>query len=88
MNNIKCPFCNKTELEKGLELQSGGFILGCPKCKKSAIDIFWYELIKVRKELELAKDTLQWYDDNYDSVVAKETLAEINSIEKEGEHYV
>lgn len=59
------------------------------------IDI-WQELIKVkaenialsgelertRKALELAKDTLHWYDDNYDSVVAQETINEITALKQ------
>ncbi len=49
---LKCPFCNETELEKGMELQGGGFILGCPKCKRFTHDIFWQELIRTRKTLD------------------------------------
>ena len=50
-NKLICPFCNETELEKGIELQGGGFILGCPKCKKFAHDVFWQELIKAKKRV-------------------------------------
>lgn len=35
------------------------------------------ELDRTRKALDVAKDTLHWYDDNYDSVVARNTLDEI-----------
>lgn len=38
-NKLKCPFC-ETELEQGIELLRGGHILGCPKCKRNADDIF------------------------------------------------
>ena len=37
------------------------------------------ELDRARKALDLAKDTLCWYDDNYDSVVARNTLDEIKT---------
>ena len=33
---------------------------------------------------EIAKDTLHWYDDNYDSVVARNTLDEITALEQKG----
>ena len=41
------------------------------------------ELDRTRKALEIAKDTLCWYDDNYDSVVAKETLKEIQELDND-----
>lgn len=37
------------------------------------------ELTRTRKALDLAKDTLCWYDNNYDSVVAQNTLDEIRT---------
>ena len=37
------------------------------------------ELIRTRKALEIAIDTIHWYDDNYDSVVARNTLDEIKT---------
>lgn len=37
------------------------------------------ELERTRKALDVAKDTLHWYDDNYDSVVARNTLDEIKT---------
>ena len=43
------------------------------------------ELERTRKALEIAKDTLHWYDDNYDSVVAMETLKEITTLEQKDE---
>lgn len=52
MTKLKCPFCNEIELEKGIKLQGGGFILGCPKCKKFAHDIFWKALIDTKKKLD------------------------------------
>lgn len=55
MSDMKCPFCNETELEKGIELQGGGFILGCPKCKKFAHDVFWQELITTKKTLDASE---------------------------------
>lgn len=52
---LVCPFCNETELDKGIKLQNGGYMLGCPKCKLVAPNIFWQELIRTRKALDKAK---------------------------------
>ena len=51
---LKCPFCNETKLDKGIKLQNGGCMLGCPKCKLVAPNIFWQELIRTRKALDVA----------------------------------
>lgn len=59
MSDMKCPFCNETELEKGIKLQNGGCMLGCPKCKLVAPNIFWQELIRTRKALGVAVETLK-----------------------------
>ena len=40
------------------------------------------KLERTRKALDIAKDTLCWYDDNYDSVVARNTLDEITALEQ------
>ena len=53
-SNMKCPFC-ETELEQGIELLRGGHILGCPKCKRNADDIFWFALIQAKQDLEIAR---------------------------------
>ena len=58
-NKLICPFCNETELEKGIELRDGCFIMGCPKCKKFAHEVFWQELIRTRKALGIAQDWLE-----------------------------
>ena len=50
-DKLKCPFC-ETELEQGIELLRGGHILGCPKCKRNADDIFWLELIDAKIALK------------------------------------
>lgn len=50
--NLKCPFC-ETELEQGIELLRGGHILGCPKCKRNADDIFWFALIQSQQQLKM-----------------------------------
>ena len=57
-NKLICPFCNETELEKGIELRDGCFIMGCPKCKKFAHEVFWQELIRTRKALDVAVEEL------------------------------
>ena len=56
-SKLKCPFC-ETELEQGIELLRGGHILGCPKCKRNADDIFWFALIQAKQDLEIAKNGL------------------------------
>ena len=38
------------------------------------------ELERTRKALDEAIDTLCWYDNNYDSVVARNTLDEIRTV--------
>lgn len=52
-SKLKCPFC-ETELEQGIELWRGGHILGCPKCKRNADDIFWFALIQAKQDLAIA----------------------------------
>lgn len=92
MNDMKCPFCNETELEKGIELQSGGFILGCPKCKKFARDVFWQELIRTRKALEIAVDALKELKETvsnteqelYMTIQAENALEQITELEQKG----
>lgn len=57
-SKLKCPFC-ETELEQGIELLRGGHILGCPKCKRNADDIFWFAMIKAKQDLEIATKALE-----------------------------
>jgi len=78
MSNMKCPFCQH-ELEIG---GVDGILRGCPKCRNLGTEMLWQELIYARKALDIAKDTLHWYDDNYDSVVAQETINEITALEQ------
>ena len=90
MTELKCPFCNETELEKGIELQGGGFILGCPKCKKFAHDVFWQALIDTKKKLDIAVAALKEikalndngnYDiEDYDCQVARITQEALEQI--------
>lgn len=84
MCEMKCPFCQK-ELE--IWHTNRVRMYACPDltCKgyyMSATKDIWQELIRTRKALEIAKDTLHWYDDNYDSVVARNTLDEITALEQ------
>lgn len=55
MSDMKCPFCNETELDKGIKLQNGGCMLGCPKCKLVAPNIFWQVLIDTKNKLDNEK---------------------------------
>lgn len=84
MSDMKCPLCgSKLRVFYGsseelfscsnLSCKAGGFY---------ATDNMWKELIRTRKALDLAKDTLYFYDDNYDSVAAIETINEIIALEQ------
>lgn len=84
MSDMKCPLCgSKLSVFYG----SGTELFSCSNlsCKAGgfyATDNTWKELIRTRKALDLAKDTLHWYKDNYDSVVAQETINEITTLEQ------
>lgn len=79
-SNLKCPFCGK---KLWYDEQDGIY-----RCMKSACvmdyeggtEKLWQELMCTRKALESAVNTLHWYNDNYDSVVAQETINEITSL--------
>lgn len=82
MTELKCPFCD-SEIEQLNDQQKS--LLHCSNivCCKGGHYIgnisMWRDLIRTRKALETAKDTLCWYDNNYDSVVARNTLDEIKT---------
>ena len=83
MSELKCPFCQQELREIYFNGVGVGYICPNPDCKKAeklkGNTELWQELIRTRKALETAKDTLHWYDDNYDSVVARNTLDEIKT---------
>ena len=87
MSDMKCPLCgSKLSVFYG----SGEELFSCSNlsCKAGgfyATDNIWTELTRTRKALDLAKNTLHWYNDNYDSVVAQETLNEITALEQKEE---
>ena len=91
-NKLICPFCNETELEKGIELRDGCFIMGCPKCKKFAHEVFWQELIRTRKALEIAVDALKELKETvsnteqelYMTIQAENALEQITELEQKG----
>ena len=74
MSDMKCVKCNS-------DLEQIGDFYTCtnPHCTLCGDKDMWQELIRTRKALDVAKDTLHWYDDNYDSVVARNTLDEIKT---------
>lgn len=84
-SKLKCPFCQQ-ELDYLAEDIYGNMY--CPNCRDKngftykASESIWQELIRTRKALDLAKDTLYWYNDNYDSVVAQEAINEITALEQ------
>lgn len=75
---MKCPFCQQ-ELEICGMYIDGTSKIWCSKCKLFGDSRLFEKLIRTRKALETAKDTLCWYDNNYDSVVARNTLDEIKT---------
>ena len=85
MSDMKCPLCgSKLSVFYG----SGEELFSCSNlsCKAGgfyATNNMWQELIRTRKALDLAKDTLHWYNNNYDSVVAQNTLDEIETTLKQ-----
>lgn len=81
-NNLKCPFCQQELKDQWVGQYVAHEYFDCPKCKMNGNPKLWQELIRTRKALEIAKDTLHWYDDNYDSVVARNTLDEITALEQ------
>ena len=80
MSDMKCPFCQQELKDQWVGQNVAHEYLDCPKCKMNGNPKLWQALIRTRKALDLAKDTLCWYDDNYDSVVARNTLDEIKTI--------
>ena len=88
MTDMKCPFCQQ-ELK---ELYSNGFSVGfrcknknCPEtnimCGTKAL---WQELIRIRKELDVAVDALDRMviDDNVSGIVARNAIKEIKALEQ------
>ena len=82
MSDMKCPFCGEDLQEFG----GGDFPLlhYCDNINCNLYHIMgqytlWQELIRTRKALELATDTLCWYDNNCDYVEARNTLDEIKT---------
>lgn len=77
-SKLNCPFCQQ-------ELDTSNYYTRChnPHCnittEMEGTEEMWDELVRTRKALELATDTLCWYDNNYDSVVARNTLDEIKT---------
>jgi hypothetical protein len=84
MTDMKCPICGNDleQYHSGLvcyrHCLNGKNVWGGEETLK--------ELDRTRKALELAKDTLCWYDVNYGSVVARNTLDEIKTITKGGDN--
>ena len=83
MTELKCPFCGHILGRKN----TNDIMCSNEKCATWKGNFYgseelWQELIRTRKALEIAKDTLHWYDDNYDSIVAKESINEITELEQ------
>ena len=81
MSELKCPFCQQ-ELKCWDEPHNAIYSnWSCPNCRRFAYGnkLIWQELIRTRKALELATDTLCWYDNNCDYVEARNTLDEIKT---------
>lgn len=89
MSDMKCPFCQQ-ELEIG---GVDGILRGCPKCRNLGTEILWQELIRTRKELDVAVDALktvrrytainQFAPKSREAhIVAKKAVAEITALEQ------
>lgn len=74
MSRTVCSWCKAPLVLKDDVLVCGN--TDCPACDEKYLH---EDLIRTRKALGIAKDTLRWYDDNYDSVVARNTLDEIKT---------
>lgn len=56
MSGMKCPFCQQKLEIGGVD----GILRGCPKCRNLGTEILWQELIRTRKALDIAIDTLKY----------------------------
>ena len=91
MSNMKCPICQHNLHKINIVVSTctndkcklwGSSI---PNLVLDALTQAKQDLEHTRKALELATDTLYWYDNNYDSVVAQNTLDEIKMTLKQKE---
>ena len=92
MSDIKCPVCQNNLHKINIVVSTctndkcklwGSSI---PNLVLKALAQAKQDYDRTRKALNVAKDTLRWYDDNYDSVVARNTLDEIKTITKDGDN--
>jgi hypothetical protein len=87
-DKLKCPFCQQEIMCMDAQDADEHSTWYCPRCIAERAwyafgnETLWQELIRTRKALDRAKDTLHWYNDNYDSVVAQETINEITALEQ------
>ena len=87
MSDIKCPFCQQDLCKFGkIKKDHTRTIQGayCPHCKIKDSDIkLWQELIRTRKALDVAVDTLKridWCAQDY--AKAQDVLDEITALEQ------
>lgn len=76
-NDMKCPVCNVGYVHESVNHWCCDYEF-CPSYDETDSSTYTI-LIRTRKALDAALDTLHWYDDNYDSVVAQNTLDEIKT---------
>ncbi len=88
MSDMKCPICQNNLHKINIVVSTctndkcklwGSSI---PNLVLEALSQAKQDLERTRKALEIAKDTLHWYNDNYDSIVAQNTLDEITALEQ------
>lgn len=78
-NDMKCPFCQQ-ELETWAKYTDGTSKVWCSKCNLFGDSKLFSELIRTRKALEIAKDTIRhtdWFFDGDYNVDAKTMHNEI-----------
>lgn len=80
MSDMKCPFCGEL-LEDGIAQINCSEVYKCPKCRNFANETIWQELIRTRKELEIARKALEYVKDAglfvFAKIEAEKTLKQI-----------
>lgn len=60
MSDMKCPFCQQELKDQWVGQYVAHEYFDCPKCKMNGNTKLWQELIRTRKALDVAVDTLKY----------------------------
>lgn len=106
MSDMKCPFCKEEIIsdlclmfdKKDIDFTNGRQIYKCNKCGLFGTEMLWQELIRTRKALDVAVDTLKlmyqgngdpqdimrYIDNRWTPVrrLCKQTLEQITALEQ------